>query len=74
LVALLCAAGLSACTTMGTGTGSVSPGNAPVRFSGQDMRCRFDLNDPVEGMSSGGQGKCELKGGPSVDAVFNREG
>src|SRR6267154_5160696 len=32
--ALLCAAvALSACTTMGTGTGSVSPGNEPVTFS-----------------------------------------
>jgi hypothetical protein len=32
--ALLCAAlVLSACTTMGTGTGSISPGNAPVEFS-----------------------------------------
>src|SRR5258705_12410382 len=32
--ALLCAAiALSACTTMGTGTGSVSPGNAPVNFA-----------------------------------------
>jgi hypothetical protein len=31
--ALLCAAiALSACTTMGTGTGSVSPGNEPVKF------------------------------------------
>src|SRR5882762_9783944 len=32
--ALLCAAlALSACTTMGTGTGSVSPGREPVTFS-----------------------------------------
>ena len=32
--ALLCAAvALSACTTMGTGTGSVSPSNEPVTFS-----------------------------------------
>jgi hypothetical protein len=127
--ALLCAAvALSACTTMGTGTGSVSPGNAPVQFSwdstdggssgmmsatlaggkrfsgtylqlsrdamswgpfpdfgveyssrvmadlqamdGQDMRCQFHLNDPVKGMAGGGQGKCELKGGRSVDAAF----
>jgi hypothetical protein len=31
---LLCAGiALSACTTMGTGTGSVSPGNAPVSFA-----------------------------------------
>jgi hypothetical protein len=34
LTALLCAGiALSACTTMGTGTGSVSPGNAPVTFA-----------------------------------------
>jgi hypothetical protein len=34
LTALLCAGiALSACTTMGTGTGSVTPGDAPVKFS-----------------------------------------
>jgi hypothetical protein len=33
-VPALCAAlALGACTTMGTGTGSVSPGNEPVKFS-----------------------------------------
>ena len=34
VAALICAAiTLSACTTMGTGTGSVSPGGEPVKFS-----------------------------------------
>jgi hypothetical protein len=138
---------LGGCTTMGTGSGSVSPGGAPVRFawkstdggtsgtmsatladgeafSGpylqitsvarsddfdpmwmgwqpgwddwagwgpyfstlysnrvianlqgsatQRMRCRFHLNDPLEGMSAGGQGECQLGSGRSVDAVFAR--
>jgi hypothetical protein len=147
---LLCAAvALSACTTMGSGTGSVSPGNEPVAFSwkstdggisgtmsavldnaqtfsgpyhqitrdvsvnelapmwsgwdygwsdwdywgpfpqagfateysgrvmanlqaadGQRLRCRFSLNHPIDGMGGGGQGKCQLQGGRSVDAVF----
>jgi hypothetical protein len=152
LCALLCGAiALSACTTMGTGSGSVSPGDAPVKFAwkstdggtsgtmsatladgqtfsgpyleltkqvrgeelepmwvgwsggwsdwngwdmfppfayetlysgrvmanlqaadGQRMRCRFNLNAPVDGMGGGGQGKCQLKSGRSVDAVFQR--
>ena len=34
MTAILCAAiGLSACTTMGTGSGSVSPGGEAVKFS-----------------------------------------
>ena len=34
LTALVCAGiGVSACTTMGTGTGSVDPGNEPAAFS-----------------------------------------
>jgi hypothetical protein len=149
LVALLCAGiTLSACTTMGTGTGSVTPGNAPVKFAwkstdggtsgtmsatlaegkafsgpylqvtsdarsvdfdplwsgwefgwgdwgfadfpqdafttvysdrvmanlqasdGQRMRCRFNLNHPIDGMTGGGQGECQLQNGRSVDAVF----
>ena len=137
---------LSGCTSVGTGTGSVSPGGAPVAFSwkstdggitgamlatlengqtfsgpflqitqqarsedfgpmwngwapywndwpgsywGPDfatlysgrvianlqsangrMRCRFRLNTPVDGMSGGGQGQCQLDNGRSVDAVF----
>jgi hypothetical protein len=147
--ALLCTAiALSACTTMGSGTGAVSPGNEPVAFSwkstdggisgtmsarldtaqtfsgpyqqitsdvrsdgfapmwtgwdygwndwqawrfpqpafttlysgrvlanlqtadGQRMRCHFNLNHPAEGMASGGQGNCQLKGGRTVDALF----
>jgi hypothetical protein len=148
--ALLCAGiALGACTTMGTGTGSVSPGNAPVNFAwkstdggssgsmsatlaggkafsgpylqvtsdarsvdfdplwtgwdygwsdwdfgpfpqdafttvysdrvmanlqatdGQRMRCHFHLNHPIDGMGGGGQGRCQLKNGRSVDAVFS---
>jgi hypothetical protein len=140
---------LTACTTTGSGSGSVSPGGAPVNFSwkstnggisgtmsatladrqiflgpylqitrqvrmpdfdpmwtgwrlgwndwdgwgpfpdygiatqysgrvmanlqaadGQRMRCRFHLNTPVDGMSGGGQGDCQLKNGRLVDAVF----
>ena len=152
LSALLCAGiALSACTSMGTGSGSVSPGGAPVTFAwkstdggntgtmsatladrqifsgpylqitrevrsddfgpmwtgwgygwndwdgfgpfggpafsteysgrvvaslqdagGQRMRCRFQLNTPLDGMTGGGQGTCQLKNGRSVDAVFSR--
>jgi hypothetical protein len=152
LSALVCVgAALSACTTMGTGSGSVSPGGAPVAFAwkstdggtsgtmsatldsqqtfsgpyleitsqvrsedfgpmwngwgpywndwagwgvfpeygyarqysgrvmanlqaadGQRMRCRFFLNTPIDGMAGGGQGKCQLTNGRSVDAVFPR--
>ena len=148
-IALLLGAGiaLGACTTMGTGTGSETPGNSPVNFAwtskdggttgtmtarltdgrtfsgpylqvtraariddlepmwagwrygwddwgfpasafatkfsgrvmanlqandGERMRCRFHLNDPVDGMSSGGQGECQLANGRAVDAVFPR--
>jgi hypothetical protein len=150
--ALLCAGiALSACTSLGTGTGSVSPGGAPVTFEwksnnggttgtmsatlagrqsfsgpylqitkevrnddfapmwsgwaygwndwdgwgpyggpafvteysdhvianlqttdGQRMRCRFNLNAPVDGMTGGGQGQCQLGNGRSVSAVFPR--
>ena len=38
----------------------------------QRMRCRFDLNDPVSGMGGGGQGKCQVAGGATIDAVFSR--
>jgi hypothetical protein len=141
-----------ACTSMGTGTGSVTPGNTPVsfdwtskdggttgtmsatigngasfsgpflqmtssvrtdalepmwgggwrrgwgdwggwgsfpdtefstRYSGkvvanlkgpdsQQLRCRFNLNDPAAGMGGGGQGECQFTGGRTVDAVFPR--
>jgi hypothetical protein len=151
---LLAAAGatatLLACTTMGTGTGSLSPGDQPVAFSwtskdggitgtmsatvdktsqfsgpflqvtstvrtddfepmwsgwnrgwsdwgfwgGPDdafstrysgrvianlagpgrkqLRCRFQLNDPISGMGGGGQGECQYSGGRTVSAVFAR--
>jgi hypothetical protein len=154
LSTLLCAGiALSACTSMGTGSGSVAPGGAPVNFSWKStdggtsgtmsatldngktysgsylqitqqvhtqdmvwdrgytewgagwndwdgwgpfpvdavatqysdrvlatlndgksdlMRCRFYLNSPIDGMTGGGQGKCQLKNGRSVDAVFPR--
>jgi hypothetical protein len=39
---------------------------------GQTMRCRFHLNVPTQGMGGGGQGKCDLPNGGSVDAVFPR--
>jgi hypothetical protein len=38
----------------------------------QRMRCNFNLNDPQSGMSGGGQGKCQIAGGATVDAVFGR--
>jgi hypothetical protein len=151
---LLCAGiALSACTSIGTGSGSVAPGGAPVNFSwtstdggtsgtmsasladgksysgeyhqitqqvpahafvgdrgwsdwgggwndwdgwgpfavddfateyssrvvatlqdagGERMRCSFDLDTPVDGMTGGGRGRCQLKGGRSVDAVLQR--
>jgi hypothetical protein len=37
---------------------------------GQRMRCRFRLNTPADGMTGGGQGKCQLNNGRTVDAVF----
>jgi hypothetical protein len=36
----------------------------------QQMRCRFQLNDPTAGMGGGGQGECQLGSGRSIDAVF----
>jgi hypothetical protein len=139
---------LLACTTMGAGSGSLSPGNSPVAFTwtskdggntgtmsatledgttfngpflqvtqnlradsfepmwrgwrrgwgdwgpradwlsatnysgkvvanlqsadNQRLRCRFDLNRPVDGMAGGGQGECQFGGGRTVDAVFQR--
>jgi hypothetical protein len=147
------AATLLACTTMGTGTGALSPGNRPVTFdwtskdggitgtmsatvagngpflgpflqvtssvrsdsvapmwdgwgpdwgdwgawgwdgpvgdtvstnysgkvvanltgpNGQQLRCRFQLNDPIAGMGGGGLGDCQFTGGRTVSAVFAR--
>jgi hypothetical protein len=37
---------------------------------GQRMRCRFQLNTPIEGMTGDGKGECQLKNGRSVDAVI----
>ena len=36
----------------------------------QHMRCSFNLNNPMAGMGGGGQGKCQVAGGPTVDATF----
>jgi hypothetical protein len=141
---------LLACTTMGTGTGLLSPGDRPVTFSwnskdggitgtmsatvdataqfsgpflqvtstthsealgpisdgpdfwgdwgnwgaydddlfsttysgkvlanlkgsdGQQLRCQFQLNDPISGMGGGGLGDCRFSGGRQVSAVFAR--
>jgi hypothetical protein len=40
--------------------------------SSQRMRCNFNLNDPPSGMDGGGQGKCQVAGGATIDAVFSR--
>jgi hypothetical protein len=37
---------------------------------GQRMRCTFHLNTPIDGMTGGGQGQCQLDNGRSVDAMF----
>ena len=57
------------------GTTTNYTGKVVANLQGRDsrrMRCRFDLNDPPAGMSGGGQGKCQLAGGTTVDAVFPR--
>ena len=36
----------------------------------QRMRCNFNLNSPLAGMGGGGQGKCQVAGGTTVDATF----
>jgi hypothetical protein len=38
----------------------------------QRMRCNFSLNDPPSGMGGGGQGKCQVAGGTTIDATFPR--
>ncbi len=38
--------------------------------SGQRMRCRFHLMQPMQGMSGGGDGVCQLQGGGVVHAQF----
>jgi hypothetical protein len=57
------------------GTTTTYSGKVTANLTGpgsQRMRCRFDLNDPVAGMGGGGQGKCQIAGGATVDAVFPR--
>ena len=39
---------------------------------GQQLRCRFHLNDAEAGLNGGGQGECQFNGGRTVDAVFAR--
>lgn len=39
---------------------------------GQSMRCRFQMNDPSQGMSGGGDGQCQLAAGKTIRAVINR--
>jgi hypothetical protein len=38
--------------------------------NGVQMRCRFDLTRPVDGMAGGARGECQLPDGSSVDAQF----
>src|SRR5580698_11258399 len=38
------------------------------RSDGSQMRCRFDLMRPVDGMAGGARGECQLPDGLSVDA------
>ena len=40
--------------------------------NGTHMRCRFDLRHPSSGMSGGGQGGCQLPGGETIDAMFDK--
>jgi hypothetical protein len=40
------------------------------RSDGAQMRCRFELMRPVDGMAGGARGECQLPDGPSVDAQF----
>ena len=37
---------------------------------GEGMRCNFRLVDPSRGMVGGGQGKCQLGDGHTIDATF----
>ena len=48
-------------------------GRVVANLSGSDgdhMRCNFRLMDPSRGMAGGGQGKCQLSDGPTIDATF----
>jgi hypothetical protein len=40
------------------------------RSDGSQMRCRFRLVSPVDGMAGGARGECQLPDGLSVDAQF----
>src|ERR1700677_2192996 len=40
------------------------------RSDGAQIRCRFELMTPVDGMAGGARGECQLPDGPSVDAQF----
>jgi hypothetical protein len=40
------------------------------RSDGVQMRCRFKLMSPIDGMAGGARGECQLPDGPSVDAQF----
>jgi hypothetical protein len=43
------------------------------RSDGAQMRCRFELMRPVDGMAGGARGECQLADGLSVDAQFPPE-
>ena len=40
------------------------------RSDGAQMRCRFELRSPVDGMAGGARGKCQLPNDLTVDAQF----
>jgi hypothetical protein len=40
------------------------------RSDGAQMRCRFELTRPVDGMAGGARGECRLPDGLRVDAQF----
>lgn len=40
------------------------------RSDGAQMRCRFRLMRPVDGMAGGARGECQVPDGVSVDAQF----
>ena len=49
------------------------PGNAKATLtgsSGQSIKCRFKLADPIIGFSSGGFGICQVSDGRVIDVFF----
>ena len=40
------------------------------RSDGAQMRCRFELSSPVDGMAGGARGECQLPNDLTVDAQF----